>query len=173
MSDQSNELDKMTAFSKVAYYLDKGARFCMIFFLVFCAALILLQVFARYFFGLGFNWTEELSRYSGMLVALFGISPLIRLDEDLRVDLFYQKSRKSLTLSLLVDLFMVFCLITLFIKGWEFTLFGMKSRTPGARIPFGVIYMAMPLCSLLGLVQLADRWINNFKQKNNSGEKVY
>lgn len=146
-------------FSRMALVLDRIARIGMGVSLLAATAVMFGQVILRYCFGIAFTWAEELVRYSGVLLALFGLSPLTRGDGIVRVDLFHNRRKSCKLLRIALDAFVGFCLIVLTVKGVRLASFGMMSRTPGMRIPFGIVYAAIPVGGAMGIIQLVDRWI--------------
>lgn len=165
------ENEQLGLFSRIALRLDQGAYILMGIALVAAALLMFMQVVTRYLFGITYAWVEELIRYSGIAAAVLGLSPLTRTDRYLRVDLFYDKIKRSRWAIVLADLFMASCLIVLLVKGWSLTEFGMRSKTLGLRIPSGYVYSVIPLGALLGLVQLVDRWIRCLGQLRRGGSR--
>ncbi|MCR4425117.1 MAG: TRAP transporter small permease [Firmicutes bacterium] len=153
--------ERLCLFSQIALRLNQGACIAMGIALTAATLLMFMQVMTRYLLGIAHTWVEELVRYSGMTAAVLGLSPLTRTDAYIRVDLFYDRIKRSRLSRILIDAFVGFCLIVLLVEGWNLVEFGMRSRTPGLRIPFGYVYTTIPLGAFLGLVQLVDGWIRH------------
>lgn len=148
-------------FSRIALALNQAACIAMGVSLAAATLLMFMQVVTRYSLGIAHAWVEELVRYSGLTSAVLGLSPLTRSEAYIRVDLLSQRMKESRLLRMLIDILMGTCLLVLLIEGWNLASFGMRSRTPGLRIPFGYVYVTIPIGAFLGLVQLVDVWVRH------------
>jgi TRAP-type C4-dicarboxylate transport system permease small subunit len=164
----NNEFQEMCLFSKLAYILNQIAIVGMSIALVVATGVMFAQVIFRYCFGMGFSWVEELVRYSGTFLAMFGLSPLTRGNSIVKVDLIFNRETAPTFVKVIIDAFVGFCLIVLIVKGADLVSFGMMSRTPGLRVPFGMVYTAIPMGGCLGIIQLIDRWIREYKAGCNN-----
>lgn len=163
----NNEFQEMCLFSKLAYMLNQIAIVGMSIALVVATGVMFGQVVLRYCFSTGFSWVEELVRYSGVFLAMFGLSPLTRNNGIVKVDLVFNQETAPMFVKVIIDAFVCFCLIVLIFKGADLVSFGMMSRTPGLRIPFGIVYFAIPMGGCLGIIQLIDKWIREYKARRN------
>lgn len=147
--------------SAIADYTNKITMIIMAILLATSTLFMFAQVVLRYVWSLGFDWVEELIRYSGISFAVLGICPLTRFGAHVKVDLFSNRLEKHAIVRAVLYFFELFCLVVLLVEGVSLVKFGMRAMTTGLRIPFGYVYLAIPIGAFLGIVQLADILINN------------
>lgn len=153
----------MCLFSKIAFRIDQCTRISLTVVIGAATLLMFGQVITRYFFGIAPGWVEETVRYCGVYLSMLALGPVTRDDSFVRVDTFYEAIKKRRWARILLDLFALCCIGILLVKGTTLVKFGMRSRTTGLRIPFGFVYLAIPLGATLALVQLIDRWVREFR----------
>ncbi|MBA7567651.1 TRAP transporter small permease [Candidatus Atribacteria bacterium 1244-E10-H5-B2] len=136
-------------------------------FLSFCMITMLVQILFRYVFNIGVDWLMELVRYSGAIFALLALPNLIKRQANIKMDMFKDRVEKNVFLTIIIDIFLLFCLSILFFKGIDLTKFGMKQLTPALQVPKGYLYIFTPVSAFLSIIQLFNRWIIKFTKSRN------
>jgi len=154
-------------FLKFANFLDKYTTIASMVFLAFGMVVMLVQILFRYVFNLGVDWLMELVRYSGVIFALLILPNLIKREANIKMDMFKDRIEKSVFLTTIINIFLLFCLSILLFKGVYITEFGMKQLTPALQIPKGYIYIFVPVSAFLSIIQLFNCWITKFLKSNN------
>lgn len=120
---------------------------------------VLALVIARFAFGIGIFWGEELARFAMIYMGMIGAAVAIRGEQHPRLTLFAnmlpEGARKLL--EALVSLLMLITLAFLLWQGWEFFQFDGSMLTPALRIPFGWVFFAIPFGAAAMIVQVAAR----------------
>jgi len=117
---------------------------------------VFMQVVARYVFNDPFSWSEEMARYIQVWMILLASSICIRKGSHLSVDyathslpLKYKK-----ILKIVVNLLIMFFLFVMTFYGWKIIIVIFGHQTSSAmRIPMYLIYLALPICGLLMILE--------------------
>lgn len=155
-------------FKKINIILNKISMYAMnlsILFLTISAFFITLQVFLRYLFSYSFPWAEELSRYLVIYVILLASALVLQEDSNPRVEIFYETFPKKVRFYLNC-FFYILILIFLVILGWQGTkavISSLHDYTAALRIPWAVPYFAIPLGSVLMILQIPQLFIQNYE----------
>ena len=130
--------------------------------------LVFLQVLFRYLLKAPLDWSEELSTFTFVWMALLGASIGLKNNEHPRLDLFFNflaPTRKKIV-TLLCNLAILFMLIVLFIYGLKLTA-SMKSQlTAALRYSVSFVYVVLPISSAIMFIHLAIQMVCLFGQKD-------
>lgn len=120
-----------------------------ILFIVMCFS-VALGVMAR-FFDLSLVWTDELARYTFIWSVLIGSVVVFKHKKHIAVELFENVFPEKVTLALrmLVHVALLFLFFILVRYGWMLTLQTWKVPSTSLQIPTGLVYLAVPVSSLL------------------------
>ena len=129
------------------------------------------QVLNRFIFRLSAPWTEELCRYAFIWIALLGIANGVKRDSHLNVDLidnFLSPNAKNI-LGLILDIVFLALMGYMFVISTEYLMrvasYGTKSV--GLGIPMWIVYLVLPLFSILTVVRLVEKYVRKMVHKDS------
>lgn len=124
---------------------------------VFAAIVVVVfgQVVSRFVFNAPFSWSEELARYLQVWLIMLGAAACLRKGMHLSVDYAVHALRDSAkrTLSFLSLAAMLLFLGVVFVSGVSLMVTTSSQRTPALQVPIWVVYLAIPVGSLLMLLE--------------------
>lgn len=126
--------------------------------LLIMSALISWQVFARYVMGNSLSFSEEVSRFSMVWMAMLGAAFAYRQGSLISVDLLSSMSgpKSQRALSIAIALASVAFAWVLLDQGWAITERVARQTAPSTRVSMAWLYGAMPAgAALIGLNALA------------------
>lgn len=141
----------------------------LVILLAIMTASIFYQVVMRYVFSSAPSWTEELTRYSFIWCAYFGVSLGVKRDAHISVmaviDLLPKKVQK--VMRIVANLLFLAFAVLIFVLGlktaMQIKMLGRKS--PAMEIPMYYVYAALPVgffCIILRLLQSIYHQIRDF-----------
>lgn len=136
---------------------------CLLMILV--TVLNLTQVGGRYIFSIGFNWTEEVMRYSMIWLMMLGSVACIFRAEHMGIEALEAMVPPHLSRyvkSALYSVAGIFCVIIL-VYSYPLALRNAAQTAPASGISMILPYAALPVGSALMLVQIALSWISGFE----------
>jgi len=133
----------------------------LIFLLATMVVLVFGNVVLRYGFNSGIVYAEELSRFSFMWLTLLGAMVAMRdgghLGMSSVVDALPVKGQRVLSFS--SDLLMLACCLLLTHGTWKYIALAMDDHSPVARLPMGVVFGALLICSVgIDLILISSLW---------------
>jgi TRAP-type C4-dicarboxylate transport system permease small subunit len=116
------------------------------------------QVVSRFVFNAPFSWSEELARYLQVWLIMLGSAACLRKGLHLAVDYAVHSlpDAPKRTLHLISLAAIMFFLGVVFVSGISLIAATLSQRTPALQIPIWVIYLAIPVGSLLMLLESID-----------------
>jgi len=137
------------------------------------AALVFVNVVTRYGFGVSLNWSEEIARYLMVWVTYVGAGLAMR--EGMHVALEYlqgllPKRWTRIARGGLWAIILAF-LITLTVAGVQFSHFAWNQRSPVMGWRMGMVYLAIPVGSLLFALHLV-LIVRSFVQKDLNADEL-
>lgn len=122
--------------------------------LVFATIVVVVfgQVISRFLFNAPFSWSEELARYLQVWLIMVGSAACLRKGLHLAVDYAIHSLPAGSTkrnLHLLSLAAILFFLGVVFVSGISLIAATLNQRTPALQIPIWVVYLAIPVGSLL------------------------
>ena len=127
------------------------------FLLALMVILVFSNVIARYFLNSALAWSEEISRFMLIWVAFLGSVLAYVRNEHLGLDILITvlPPRSSRVVLVFANLLVIAAIFVLLHGGWSITSHTFNSgwTSPALSIPYGVVYMIVPVCSLLLLLQ--------------------
>jgi TRAP-type transport system small permease protein len=120
------------------------------------AVLVFGNVVLRYVFGISLSWVEELTRYMMIWLAWLGAGLALREGAHIAIDTLQQalsdigaRLLRSLVLVAMVGFFGALAWF-----GWRYSMFAWRQTTAVLRLPAGLVYLAIPIGSVLMLLHL-------------------
>ncbi len=133
--------------------------------LIVVTVLNLTQVGGRYFFSIGFNWTEEVMRYCMIWLMMTGSVACIFRAEHMGIDALealVAPRWSRYVKSALYSVGGIFCIVILFYS-YPLALRNAAQTAPASGISMILPYAALPVGSALMLVQIALSWFSGFE----------
>lgn len=132
-------------------------RWALVLLLTVMAVLVITNVIARYVFLFSFTWVEEVSRYLMIWAAFLGLGPALRIGGHIAVESLPNAlpPAGARVLRGMLVLVMAACLVAMAWLGLDYALFGWEQESPVLGWSLGLIYLAIPVGSVLALVHLA------------------
>lgn len=150
---------------KTAQILAKSTETVATILLIIVTILNLTQVAGRYFFNTGFSWTEEAMRFGMIWLMMLGSVACIFRVEHMGIEMLEQlagPNKARFVKSALYSLASIFCILILY-YGFPLALRNAAQIAPASGIPMIYPYMALPVGSLLMLIQIYLSWFSGFE----------
>ncbi len=141
--------------------LYRATRLAVAALLAIMALLILKEVIFRYVFAAPAFWTEELARYVMFYMVLLGSSIAIREERHPALLFVIQNfsPRFRRIWRIFIDVLIFAVLVAVFREGLVMAVDEIITRTPALRVSFFWIYLALPLGSLLMMIQIIAKHV--------------
>jgi TRAP-type C4-dicarboxylate transport system permease small subunit len=131
-------------------------RWVVIALMAVMAVLVFTNVVSRYLLNYSIIWVEELTRYMMVWVGFIGSGLVLRFGAHVAVDVFQDllpaRAAQTLRASIVVILAVTFATMTWL--GFRYVAFAWDQETPVLNWNFGIVYLAIPIGSLLMLAHL-------------------
>lgn len=130
-------------------------------------AIVVLGVIFRYFLNSPLSWSEEIPRYIMVWMTFTACSIALKRKQHIGMVFFLDKFpsliRKFLTLisNIMIAIFLLVATRHGFLLA---QMVGGDQRTPMANIPMAWLYYAIPVASILMIIQLVRLTIEEFKE---------
>lgn len=126
-----------------------------------------LQIFLRQFFNFSFNWTDEVSQFCMMWLALFGSIWLTKKDQHLNTGLKLHQKLNERQICLVDS---ILALVIAFIAGvaaYQTAIFSLTTMDNGSLslnwLKMGYIFMALPLAMLAACYYYLKRFYKTIR----------
>lgn len=147
---------------------------------LFCGILVLLgfAVFSRYVLNDSITWAEEVIRFAFIWMFFLAMGEVSRTGTHLALDLvpsLIHGAPKKI-LSVFIELANIAFLSVLAYYTWRVAMINMTQKSPALLIPYGYIYMAIPvgsvIMSLFGLQRIHFLLSGKLDVRTQAGEAV-
>lgn len=147
---------------KITRGYDKLEEYLLVGSLILNVFLVFIQVIMRSVFNYSLSWSEELSRYIFIWQTWLGASTALKYNEHIRVELlfsFVKNLKFQKVIKTLADIIWLAFSLFLTYNGWELTqsMISRNALSSGMRIPLALIYISLPVSSLLICLRLIPR----------------
>lgn len=134
------------------------------------AVLVFLQVLFRYVLNSPLDWSEELSSFAFVWMALLGASVGLRHNQHPRLDIFFNRFPVGLqkVVMTLVNLSIIFVLVVLSIFGVKLTLAMRMQRTAALGYSVSFVYMVLPISAVIMLVHVIVQTVQPSKRESQN-----
>jgi TRAP-type transport system small permease protein len=132
-------------------------RWALVLLMGVMAALVIVNVIARYGFSYSSTWVEEVSRYLMIWASFLGLGPALRVGGHIAIESLpnaLPPAAARLLRALLVAI-MAASLVAMTWLGVEYAAFGWEQESPVLNWSLGKVYLAVPVGAALALVHLA------------------
>lgn len=136
---------------------------------------VIWQVMSRYLFNISASWTEELSRYCLMWLAMLGAAYITGKREHIEIDVLFEKLslKNQQRLEYFIEiLIIIFAVIVMVIGGGYlmYMTFYLEQKSPALQVPLGYIYSILPLSGLL-IVMYTLHYISQIKSQKITADE--
>ena len=164
----------MKVIDKINSVVSKILVVCMVVLLVFMTVLYAYQVIGRYVFNTGFTWSEEITRYSMIWVALLGAGWIVINSEHIKItaieDMMHGKSKK--VLNIIHDLVSLAFVVAIFIISFDQIKIASMGVSQNSGINNAVQYMIFPVSMAVSAWGYITRLIKRVAYFNRPDEEV-
>lgn len=139
----------------------------------FAALLIMLlaNVFSRNFLTGSITEVEEFSKFVFTWMMFMGISIGVYHKKHLGVEFVVEKYPKKVkrAFSLGSDILTMVLFLILTVYGFKYSASTMRMYSPILHIPYGMVYLCVPLCGIFSLFYCVVRIVDDFCQSDEKG----
>jgi len=167
----------MHAFNRILQKISHGIYRCFFVFasITFAVLLtiLLVNVFSRNFLSGSITWIEELSKFIFTWMMFMGISIGVYHRKHLGVEFVVGKypPRLRRAFVLISDLLTIVLFLVLTIFGFKYSASTMRMYSPIMNIPYGLVYLCVPLCGVFSLFYCVAKIIDDLCSGEEKEEK--
>jgi len=141
-------------------------RWCIIVLLAAMAVMVFANVALRFLTDHSILWVEEVSRFLMIWLTFLGSGVVLRYGAHIGIDTLQDRfPRYAPALRALIFCMLFFFFATMVWLGVHYTLRTWGQTTPVLQIPFGAVYLAMPVGFALMIVHLLIMGVPYIRQK--------
>ena len=131
-------------------------RWLVVSLMAAMAVLVFANVVSRYLFNYSIIWVEELTRYMMVWVGFIGSGLVLRFGAHIAVDVFQDllPTRAAQALRALIVVILAVTFVAMTWLGFRYVAFAWDQETPVLNWNFGIVYLAIPIGSVLMLAHL-------------------
>ncbi|RCS57367.1 TRAP transporter small permease [Parvibium lacunae] len=149
---------------KIQHLILELNRWLLILLLGAMSILIFTNVINRYITGAAIPWAEEVARHMMIWLTFLGCGLVLRFGGHIAIDNLQDAlpTRIAQGLRIIVLLILLGFFTALIYFGYVYVQRTMLQTTAATEIPFGYIYMAMPIgcgLSIIHLLLIAKQWV--------------
>ena len=167
----------MQAFNEKLQWVSRGIYKVFYVFATFTfavlLAILLINVFSRNLLDGSIAEIEEGSRFIFTWMMFLGISIGVyykkHLGVEFLVDLYPKKFRR--VIGFISDILMIILFVVLTIYGFKYANSTMKMLSPIMSIPYGLVYLCVPLCGVFSVFYTISKIVNDICEGMKDGGK--
>lgn len=152
--------------NKLSNKINKYCEYFTGFLLAILTIIILIQVFARRFFGNSLSWTEESARFLFIWIIIVGASIGIKEGFHVAINILKDKLKEKpkALLNIIINFSVLFFSALLLIAGITLSISVSKQLSPAIRINMFWIYISVPISALIMIIHNISELTSNFRQ---------
>ena len=136
---------------------------------------VVWQVMSRYLFNTSASWTEELSRFCLMWLAMLGAAYITGKREHIEIDVVFEKLslKNKRRLDFFIEVLIILFAIVVMIIGGGYLMymtFYLEQKSPALQVPLGYIYSILPLSGIL-IVIYTVQYMGQIKSQKYSTDE--
>lgn len=159
----------MKFIGKFAEKYDKIEKVILIAMFAVLVAVIFMQVVSRYVFHNAISWSEELGRFIFVWMSWLGVSAGMKEGEHIQVKIlpnyFKEKGWVNAERGLYIFIDLIWFLTSLVVVYYGFDIVGQQMAmgvfAVATKIPMWIIYLCIPICSIIVCLRLVGQMVNN------------
>ena len=141
--------------------LQKAIRVALCVLLVCMVVIVFANVISRYYLEASLAWSEEVTRFMLIWMVFLGAVLAYVNDEHLGLDIIVKNLplRLRSAIAVLVDVLIMFAVWLLIQGGLMLTVGSWEWEAPATAIPYGEVYLIVPICGSLLLLQAFGKMV--------------
>lgn len=158
---------RLNAILKVIDFINKWVLFILAILFGVMAAIIIFQVFSRFFLGLPLAWSEEIARLIMAYTVFLGAGIALGKGRLIAVEFLLEKlsDSKRNVLIIIIQIIAIFFFILLFIQGMKMIDQVHSQLSSAMRIPMSLFYASIPIGSILLMINSIGVMLEIFSRK--------
>lgn len=158
---------RLNAILKVIDFINKWVLFILAILFGVMAAIIIFQVFSRFFLGLPLAWSEEIARLIMAYTVFLGAGIALGKGRLIAVEFLLEKlsDSKRNVLIIIIQIIAIFFFILLFIQGLKMIDQVHSQLSSAMRIPMSLFYASIPIGSILLMINSIGVMLEIFSRK--------
>jgi len=145
--------------------IEKILRFLVGFFVTILVIVVFSNVISRYFLHSALAWSEELSRFLLIWVVFIGAVLAYVKDEHLSLDILVKvlPPKVGRVIMIIANLLVIYALYLVTVGGYNIAMSYMDWNSPALEIPYGYVFVIVPICGAVMIVQTIHKLYKNIK----------
>lgn len=158
-------------------FYNKAEEYLLVSSLALTVILVFAQVVMRKIFNQSISWSEELCRYIFIWQIWFGVSLAFRNKQHIAIEMVTDKlnGKSKIIYQMVANIITLGFNIFLMTYGFKLVsmMIGRGAVSSGLRVPLYIVYLAVPLSSLVIVFRLVGQIFGQVQQlKNVEGSEV-
>lgn len=160
-------MDPLNRIDRISEELNRAVKYVAALLTTAMTVLVFLQVLFRYVLNSPLDWSEELSSFAFVWMALLGASIGLRGNLHPRLDIFFDRFPHGLQkiVMVLINLSIIFMLVVLFYFGLQLTISMRMQRTAALGYSVSFVYLVLPISALIMLVHVSVQTMLVFRKE--------
>jgi len=158
-------MEKYNYFQKAYKFIEKvlGGLICIL--LSALVIVVLISVLSRYFLNFSIAWGEELSRFMLIWMVFSGAVIAYSYNEHLGLDVLVKvvPEKVSHIIMIIANLLILIAVGLIINGGSKLTIESIDSFSPALAIPYGYVYIIIPICGVMLLFQTISNLMKHLK----------
>ena len=161
-------------FSTIFNALGKVLNFVIFILMALIVIIVFTNVICRYFIGSAIAWSEEVSRFMLIWLSFLGAILAYIRDEHLGLDIVVKKLsvKAAAIVGIITDLLIVYALWLIISGGYSLAQQSMDWLSPATSTPYGYVYLAVPICGWVMLLQTCFKIAHHVKKLITGKEEL-
>lgn len=161
---------KSMVVKKIVDSLNAFIKWILILLFFIMVIVVFLQVLFRFVLDQPLAWTEELSRYLLVWITFLGAGYAVSVKAHPSIELLFEKANKAVRRIMMVlsALLIVFFFYQVIINSFVFIERSMMQTSPALQLPMGLVYMVIPIASILFVINLLYITVSEWRKEASS-----
>ncbi len=145
--------------------MDNGIRILLCVLMVGMVVINFANVVSRYYLNASLAWSEEISRFLLIWTVFLGAILAYAKDEHLSLDMVvsFLSLKRQRVFAIIVDLLVMLAMVFIIKGGYSLTVDNFDWTSPAAEIPYGWVYLVVPVSGLVMFLQAAVKLFCHIK----------
>jgi TRAP-type transport system small permease protein len=155
---------------KIVDSLNAFIKWILILLFFIMVIVVFLQVLFRFVLDQPLAWTEELSRYLLVWITFLGAGYAVSVKAHPSIELLFEKANQAVRKVLLAlsTVLVVFFFYQIIVNSFVFIERSMMQTSPALQLPMGMVYMVIPIASILFIINLLYITISEWRKEASS-----
>jgi TRAP-type transport system small permease protein len=146
-------------------FLGKGLKIILCGLMVGMVVINFANVVSRYYLNASLAWSEEISRFLLIWTVFLGAILAYSKDEHLSLDMVvsFLSLERQRVFAIIVDLLVMLAMLFIIKGGYSLTVDNFDWTSPAAEIPYGWVYIVVPVSGLVMFLQAVLKLFRHVK----------